>query len=119
VLKHPLLGRLNALVAFAAWVCLALLVLGLAYLKLLAAPDTSVLPLMLVFAVFVVLVLAHVAISLFVRCPYCNKQLTAQGFTKPKYGDWSGAITKWFSGSVVCIHCGRNVRTGGSRDHDL
>lgn len=111
MIKQPLLGRLNVLAVFAAWACLALFVVSLAYLKLTAAPDTNILPLFLVLAAFVVFVIAHVALSFFVRCPYCNAHLTAQGFAKPQYGDWSGAVVRWFTGSVVCIHCGSRVRT--------
>jgi hypothetical protein len=113
MLKNPLLGRLNALAVFAAWACLTLFIVWLVYSKLAAPPDSSILPLILLFALLVVLAIAHVALSFFIRCPHCNRQLTAQGFSRPQFGDWSGAVAKWFTGSVVCIHCGSRVSTGG------
>lgn len=111
-LRNPLLGKINALAVLAAWACLAFFIGALAYLKL-TAPDSSISPLVLLFAAFLVLVITHITLSFFVRCPHCNGRLTAQGFTKPRYGDWSGAVVRWFSGSIVCIHCGSHVRTGG------
>jgi hypothetical protein len=108
-----LLGKLNALTVFAAWACIALLVIALAYLKLTAPPGSSISPLVVLLSCFIVLIVAHVVMSWFVRCPHCNKQLTTQGFAKPRYGDWAGATTKWFSGTVVCIHCGGRVATRG------
>lgn len=117
-LKHPLLGRVNALAVLAAWVCLASSVVAFAYLKLSAPPDASIFPLVLTLAAFMVLVVAHITLSSFVRCPHCDGRLTSQGFAKPPFGDWSGVIVRWFTGSIVCIHCGERVRTGG-RGHDL
>lgn len=110
-IRNPLLGKLNALVVFAAWACIALIVIVLAYGKLAAPPESSILPLIVLFSSLVVLVVAHVVMSLFVRCPHCNKPLTAQGFARPPYGDWASVTAKWFSGSVVCIHCGERVDT--------
>jgi hypothetical protein len=98
VLRNPLLGKVNALAVLAAWTCLALLIGTLAYLMLTAAPDSAIFPLMLMFAAFLLLVATHIALSFFVSCPHCNERLTAQSFTKPPYGDWSGAVS---GGSVV------------------
>lgn len=112
-LRNPLLGKVNALAVFAAWACLAFFIIELAYLKLTATPDRSILPLALVFSAFIVLAIVHMSLSFFVRCPHCNSQLTAQGFGRPKYGDWSGTVVRWFTGSIVCIHCGSQVHTRG------
>jgi hypothetical protein len=90
-----------------------LLVIALAYLKLTAPPGSSILRLVVLLSCFMVLVVAHVVMSLFVRCPHCNKQLTTQGFARPQYGDWAGVTIRWFSGSIVCIHCGSRVDTRG------
>ena len=117
-LTNSVLGKLNALAVLAAWACLAVLIVWLAYAKLASPTDGSILPLILLAAFFVVLVLAHIALSCAVRCPHCNSQLTAQGFSRPQYGDWSGVVAKWFTGSVICIHCGGRVATRG-RANDL
>lgn len=117
-LKHPLLGKVNALAVLAAWVCFAFSVVAFVYLKLTAPPDTSIFPLVLTFAAFAMLGVAHLTLSAFVRCPHCDNRLTSQDFAKPPFGDWSGVIVRWFTGSIVCIHCGGCVRTGG-RGHDL
>ena len=113
MLKSPVLGWLNVMAVLAAWVCLALFVIGLVYFKLVSAPDSSILPLIILFGAFVAFVVLHVTLSFRVRCPNCNKPLTAQGFARPKHGDWSSVVTKWVTGSVVCIHCGAHVNTKG------
>src|SRR4051812_5034977 len=105
-LKTPLLGKLDALCVFSAWVFLLLVFVALAYLHLAAAPDSSAFLVVIAIALFVVFGLAHFTLSFFVRCPHCNGRLTVQGWVKPKFGDWSAAAIRWFTGSVVCIHCG-------------
>jgi hypothetical protein len=110
-LRHPLLAKLNALAVCAAWACLALFCVALAYGKITKPPDGGILPLVVLLSATVVLAVAHVALSFFVRCPHCNRPLTAQGLVTPKYGNWSGAVIKWFKGSVVCMHCGGRVGT--------
>ncbi|HVF15659.1 MAG TPA: hypothetical protein VNA21_02075 [Steroidobacteraceae bacterium] len=112
-LSNPLLGKVNALAVLAAWACLAFFVAALTYVKVAVEQDSSITSLILLFATFLVLVVTHITLSFFVRCPHCNGRLTAQGFAKPRYGDWSGAVVRWFSGSIVCIHCGNRVYTNG------
>jgi hypothetical protein len=109
-LRNPWLGRLNAIVVIAAWACLAAFLILLVYGKL-VTPHANAVPLMIAFAAFAAFVAIHIALSFWVRCPHCNKHLTSQGLTKPRYGEWSRTICKWFSGSVVCMHCGARVRT--------
>jgi hypothetical protein len=116
MLKYPLLGKLNAFVVLAAWLSLLSSVAALAYLKLVTSTDRNVFPLILLFGAFALFVLSHFVLSRFVRCPHCDCALTAQGFAKPKYGDWSRVVLQWFTGSVVCIHCGTRIRTSGRGD---
>ena len=112
-IRNPLLGKVNALTVFAAWACLALLVIVFVYLKLTAPPDSSVFPLVVLASCLFVFIVVHIVIALYVRCPHCNKPLTVQGFSKPGYADWAAVTARWFSGSVVCIHCGGRVDPRG------
>jgi len=112
-LEHALLGKFNALAVIAAWACLVLFLASLTYLKFSEAPGVSAFPLILLFGAFLAFTLIHFVLSHWVRCPLCREPLTAQGFTEPQYGNWSGAIGKWFTGSIVCIHCGARVNTHG------
>jgi hypothetical protein len=116
-LKRPLVGKLNALAVFGAWLCLLLLVVLLVYLKVASEPIIAGSLLVLVLGSFLALTGLHVALSFLVRCPHCNGHLTSQGFATPKAGEWSGPIVKWFTGSVICIHCGNRVNTSGA-NHD-
>ena len=118
MLENPLLGKMNALAVLAAWACLALFIVALAYLKLTAAQDSGVRVLVVILGAFIALTITHVTLSFLVRCPHCNGRLTAQRFGRARYGDWSSAVVGWFSGSIVCIHCGSHVRTVGG-EHDL
>jgi len=112
-LKNPLLGKLNALSVLAAWVCLALLIAWLVYSQVAAAADDSIVPFVLLVGALILLTIIHIALSNLVRCPHCSSQLTTQGFSRPQFGDWSSAVIRWFSGSIVCIHCGKKVTTRG------
>jgi hypothetical protein len=116
--RNPVVGKLNALAVFGAWFCLVLFFVSLVYLKVFADSDGSAMPLVILFGTFFGLAVVHVALSFLVRCPCCSKPMTIQGIAKPKGGDWSGVVLKWFTGSVVCIHCGNRVLTSG-RSHDL
>ena len=60
-----------------------------------------------------ILWLTHALLAFFVRCPFCAKCLTigtrnvhenAREFRR--YNGWYAVVTEWFTGSVVCIHCG-------------
>jgi hypothetical protein len=71
---------------------------------------------MYVFGEFLFFVLVHIVMAYFVRCPHCQKCLTVQGFGEPhpsSGGSWSKVVLNWFSGSVICIHCGNSVNTNG------
>ena len=69
-----------------------------------------------IFGAFFGAVVVHIVLAFFNRCPHCNKCLTIQGFKSPhpaSSGDWSKVVWHWFSGSIVCIHCGNRVNTNG------
>ena len=79
-------------------------------------PEASASHLVYLFGLFLFTVLIHIVLAFFNRCPHCNKCLTIQGFEKPhpaSRGGWDKVIWRWFSGSIVCIHCGRRVVTNG------
>ena len=64
------------------------------------------------------LALLHIVLAMFVRCPECNKCLTIQigrgvSSTKASWllSGWGFVVAKWFSGKVVCMHCGVEVNT--------
>jgi hypothetical protein len=112
----PLLGRLNAAAVLVAWACLASFVVLLGYIKFASVPDRrAVVALVVVLAAFVACLVVHAVLTFWVRCPRCSKHLTGQGFSKPRYGDWSTAVVTWFSGAVTCIHCGSRVSTRWKR----
>ncbi len=111
--RNPLLGKLNAAVVLAAWACLLSAFAWLAYAKATAA-DGSALPFIVLFGLFAALALVHFVLARWIRCPHCNEKITAQDFSRAAWSDWSGLVVKWFSGSVVCIHCGKRVSTRGA-----
>jgi hypothetical protein len=112
VVRYPLLGKLNAVAVFLAWGCLGSFLLLAGYAKLAAEPNRpAVIALGAVAAAFVPRAIVHLVLCSWVRCPHCGKLLTAQGFSKPRYGEWSTPVINWFSGAVKCIHCGRKVAT--------
>lgn len=106
------LGKINALCVYIAWAAIIGFILNALY-GYLIAPTSN-----LIFNVIIVTLLVsaalHMVFAFFVRCPHCNKCITAQGFKSPhpnSEGDWSRVVAKWFTGSVVCIHCGQEVST--------
>ena len=112
-LKNPWIGKLNAVTVFATWGCLVSILVLLVYVMVVGEPDNIAVVLVALFGSFFAFAAAHLVLAFLVRCPDCNKMLTAQGFTKPEFGDWSTVVIKWFTGSVVCIHCGARVKTNG------
>ena len=107
------LGKVNAASVFIAWFGLVGFFVWFTYVLV---TDNHVFD-YLVLAVILVTVLGalvHFILSFKVRCPHCDSCLTIQGFKKPhpnSAGDWSVVVFKWFTGSVVCIHCGKKVDT--------
>ena len=106
------LGKINAVCVYVAWAALLAFILNAIY-GFLIAPTSN-----LIFNAIIITLMSsallHVVLSFFVRCPHCNKQITTQGFKAPhpnSEGDWSRVVAKWFTGSVVCIHCGQEVST--------
>jgi hypothetical protein len=113
-MNKVVIGKLNAMSVFAAWVLLPSAFIWLGYAKYFGDPEGSALPFIYLFGGFFILVILHLILAYFVRCPNCGKCITAQGFGKPhpdSGGDWSKVVWHWFSGSVACIHCGSKVNT--------
>lgn len=108
-----MLGKLDVISVFISWLLLGVFFLRLAYEQFLGDTQTESLA-WTIFIVFIISAVWHIALAFFNRCPYCNKMLTAQGFKKPhpnSTGDWTKVVWHWFSGSIVCIHCGEKVNT--------
>lgn len=110
------LGKLDVLSVFITWAILISLLSTLVYLKIFADPNSSAAILVYLFGAFFIAALCHAILAYFNRCPHCSKCLTIQGF-KPPHPASSGSRDKvvwhWFSGSIVCIHCGQKVDTNG------
>jgi hypothetical protein len=112
-LNKTLIGRLDALSVYITWFLLATFLIRLSYEQFWGDAQTGIYSLKLFFA-FICFAFIHVIFAYFNRCPNCYKMLTAQGFKAPhpnSSGDWSKVVWKWFSGSIVCIHCGKEVNT--------
>ena len=116
-MNKVVIGKVNAVVVYIAWFCLALIVAMMAVTYFNAEVG---LPLFMIsIAVLLLLAVVHGGLAYFVRCPHCSKCLTVQGFQKPhpnsrvsgKKDAWVVVVLQWFSGSVVCIHCGNEVDT--------
>lgn len=108
-----MLGKLDVISVFISWLLLGGFFLRLAYEQFLANTQTESLA-WTIFIVFLISAALHITLAFFNRCPNCNKMLTAQGFKKPhsnSAGDWTKVVWHWFSGSIVCIHCGERVNT--------
>ena len=113
ILSKTLIGRLDAISVYIAWILLALFFARLAFEQFFGTNESEVHSLS-IFGLFICFTILHVALAFFNRCPHCSKIMTAQGFKSPhpdSSGDWTKVVWKWFSGSVVCIHCGKAVNT--------
>jgi hypothetical protein len=57
----------------------------------------------------------HCGLALFIKCPLCENRLTVLGLKKPHPKSTAENGTEvafyWFSGKVVCIHCGESIET--------
>ena len=107
-----ILRKLDVLSVFAAWALLIVFFVSLAYAKFFTDPEASAIYLVYLFGTFIGAVVMHIVLSIFNRCPHCNHCLTVQCFEKPHSalsGSWDKVVWHWFSGSVVCIHCGKRV----------
>jgi hypothetical protein len=114
-LNKVLIGKINAGSVFISWFGLLCFFIWLAY-ALITDDSTYDYTVLLTIGLTVVFGLVHLVTSFWVRCPHCNKCLTIQGFKEPhpeSSGDWGAVVFKWFSGHVVCIHCGQTVDTNG------
>ncbi len=116
-MNKVIIGKVNAVVVYIAWFFLAIIV---AMMAVTYFNEEIGFPLFMgSVAILVLLAMIHGALAYFVRCPQCNKCLTVQGFQKPhpnsrvssKKDAWVVVILQWFSGSVVCIHCGSEIDT--------
>jgi hypothetical protein len=113
ILSRTLVGRMDAISVYIAWFLLAFFFVRLAFEQFFGTSQTQLYSLS-IFMLFISFAVIHVILAFFNRCPHCSKMLTAQGFKSPhpnSSGDWSKVVLNWFSGSVVCIHCGRVVNT--------
>ena len=111
-----IIGKLDVLSVFAAWTLLIVFFVSLAYGKMFSEPNASASHLVYLFGAFFCTVLIHIVLAFFNRCPHCDKCLTVQGFKKPhpaSSGSWDKVVWRWFSCSIVCIHCGQRVATNG------
>jgi len=106
------IGSLNAISVYCAWAML--LIGGFYFVYALATEGGSSSTLIRLFYGFFAFVLVHFILAFFVRCPHCERCLTIQTFKQPhsaSSGNWASVVGNWFSGSVVCIHCGNGVDT--------
>ncbi|WP_419147933.1 hypothetical protein [Pseudoalteromonas 'SMAR'] len=109
-----IIGKLDVLSVFAAWALVIGFFVSLAYGKLFSGLSASAIHLAYLFGAFICAVLIHIVLAFFNRCPHCNKCLTVQGFKNTHLassGSWDKVVLRWFSGSIVCIHCGQRVAT--------
>ncbi|MAC13247.1 MAG: hypothetical protein CL539_01040 [Alcanivorax sp.] len=112
MLKFLTIGKLNAISVYCAWVMLLACGLYIAFTMVAESGDDGVL--VRLFYGFLVFAAVHVVLAFFVRCPHCGRCLTIQTFKRPhpdSIGNWASVVAKWFSGSIVCIHCGNRVNT--------
>jgi hypothetical protein len=110
------IGKLDVVSVFIAWGLLFLFFSTLVYVKIFADPNSSAAILIYLFGAFFITALIHLILSYFNRCPHCSKCLIIQGFKPPhpaSTGSWDKVVWHWFSGSIVCIHCGQKVDTNG------
>ncbi len=113
-MNRVFIGKINALSVFLAWLLLPTSLLLLGYQKIFGSSEGSANPFIYLFGAFCISAILHLFLAYFVRCPNCGKCITAQGFSRPNPnsgGDWSKVVWYWFTGSVVCIHCGNRVNT--------
>ena len=112
MVKFLTIGKLNAISVYCAWVML--LLCGSYFAFSLVTESGNEVVLVRLFYGFLVFAAVHVVLAFFVRCPRCNRCLTIQTFKQPhpdSSGNWASVVAKWFSGSIVCIHCGNRVDT--------
>jgi hypothetical protein len=109
-----ILRKLDVLSVFAAWALLIVFFASLAYAKFFSDAEASAIHLVYLFGAFIGAVVLHIVLSFLNRCPHCNQCLTVQCFEKPhsaSSGSWDKVVWHCFSGSVVCIRCGKRVAT--------
>lgn len=108
-----MLGNLNAIATYIAWVFIGAMVIvfGLGYFGVKYEMPVYY----AVFGGFFSSTLVHFVLACWVRCPNCNKCLTIQGLQGVHPDSinksWSSVVLYWFSGKVGCIHCGAVVST--------
>jgi len=116
-MNKSIIGKVNAVAIYISWLFLAILSVGLGFLMFNIQTDEVAVLLISGFGGLMLFSFIHLILSLFVRCPSCNKCLTAQGFRTPKNdpdgrpNNWAYVAVRWFSGAVFCIHCDAKVNT--------
>ncbi|MBT3021704.1 MAG: hypothetical protein KUF77_05885 [Candidatus Thiodiazotropha sp. (ex Lucina aurantia)] len=112
-MDSSVLGKLNAIFTYLAWMFLA----GMAICFLLGyfGIKFSMPVYYLIFGGFFAFAALHFVAAFWVHCPSCGKCLTIQGFRGVHPGSinksWSSVEFHWFSGSLGCIQCVRVVST--------
>ena len=111
------IALLDARVVAATWA--ALLLVGIALMLFLVMPTIARPVLKVSVPVFILLAVAHVALSFQHQCPVCSKRPTIQGFA-PVHSDsksqsalegWGGAVVNILRRRrLICIHCGSEFR---------
>lgn len=110
------LGKLDVVSVIISWALLFSFICSLIYFKVFSESGSNASVMLYIFGAFFITVLTHIVLAYFNRCPHCNKCLTIQGLKEPhtaSSGSWDKVVWHWFSGSVVCIHCGKKVATNG------
>ncbi len=111
------IGKINAIVVYTAWFCF--IPLAVSIIIMCFSFKLGMQSFIVSGAMLFLLAIAHLILAYYVRCPHCNKCLTAQGFAPPhknsrvigKTEAWVVVVKQWFSGSIICIHCGNEVNT--------
>jgi len=109
------IGKINVISIYIAWIFLAVLVAGLGFIMFGVRTEGVAAVLVSGFSGLLLFAVIHFILSFFVRCPSCNKCLTAQGFSTPsndpsgRPNSWSYVAIRWFFGNVYCIHCNAKV----------
>jgi len=117
LMNKTLIGKLNAISVYLTWVgffSIFIIMFGV-FLEIDILKNIGIYLIWFLFIFGPV----HFILAYFTRCPYCNKCLTVEGFQTPHHNSrpvtglngWASVIVHWFSGSVVCIHCGKEVDT--------
>ncbi len=91
-MNRSIIGNINAISIYIAWIFLAVLLVGLAFIMFNVKTDGVAVLLISGFSGLLIFSVIHFILSFFVRCPNCSKCLTVQGFSTPKKTQMVGLI---------------------------